>query len=73
MKKFLIKLVANFQPRMNLGRKRFNEEANMESQLSDERREQIMENRDKKYVSERTTPLDSEILGPSDSARKEEA
>ena len=50
--------------------------ANLERELAEERRQQIMANREtegkQKYVSEITTPSDKEILGPSDSALKEE-
>ena len=67
IKKFIARLVTNFQPRMNLGQKRFQEEANRENQLSKERHKQMMGDRERKYVSERTTPIDEEILGPSDS------
>lgn len=70
-KKIIARLVTNFQPRMNLGEKRFNEEANrsnvLESELARERHEQTMNSRDKKYVSERTAPNEVEITGPSDS------
>lgn len=39
-----------------------------EAELAKERHDEIMRNRDRKYVSERTAPTDEEILGPSDSS-----
>lgn len=43
-----------------------------QERMARERHEQIMAGRDKKYVSEQTVPNEGEILGPSDSALKEE-
>ena len=40
--------------------------------MARERQRQIMDSRDKKYVSEVTTPSEEKVLGPSDSALKEE-
>lgn len=39
LKKLLAKLIVNFQPRMNLGEKRFNENESIERQNAQEREE----------------------------------
>lgn len=79
IRKLIAKLISRREPgnwnvrlRDNLPERRFLEESAQESRLAEERQRQIMANRDKKYVSERTIPSESEILGPSDSAEKKD-
>ena len=43
------------------------------AQLAKERHDEIMRNRDKKFVSERTTPTEAKITGPSESKSEEES
>ena len=57
----------NLRKKMDLSSQRFQEKAAGESRLAKERHDQEMASRSQKYVSERTVPSDSEILGPSDS------
>ena len=72
IKKFIAKLTANFQPRMNLGRKRFNEEKEAFEEASNynkqigitQRRERLRDE-----MKKRKEPADEVILGPSDSER----
>ncbi|MBI4158019.1 MAG: hypothetical protein HY505_00120 [Candidatus Yanofskybacteria bacterium] len=73
IKKFLIKLTGWREKETNFSARTFKEKSAEESREAKERHQQIMEGRgDKKYVSERTAPSESEILGPSDSALKNE-
>ena len=72
IKKFFVQFVGEWNKRANTphmvheaAQKKLNER---ERELSDERHRQIMEGRgENKYVSERTTPTEEEITGPSDS------
>ena len=47
------------------------QQAAEESREAKERHDDIMAGREQKYVSERTTPAEEEILGPSDSETRE--
>ncbi|KKT80993.1 MAG: hypothetical protein A3B99_02505 [Candidatus Yanofskybacteria bacterium RIFCSPHIGHO2_02_FULL_44_12b] len=75
IKKLIVRLVTNFQPRMNLGEKRFHEKSAMESLTEKERYDATMERRveqrGSKFVSERTTPTEGEIRGPSEKEPQE--
>jgi len=66
------KLVSSWDRMPNVGKQR----ANLENEMAKERHEQIMAKREEegrpKYVSEVTTPREEQVLGPSDSALKEE-
>jgi len=70
MKKFFPKLITNVQPRMSLGQKRFNERSSIESRTEEERQEAATDRRREMgrpdYVSERSTPTEGEIVGPSE-------
>ena len=72
IKKIFAKLVGSWDRMPDAGKER----ANLERELAEERRQQIMANREvegrQKYVSEVTTPNEEQVLGPSDSAVKEE-
>ena len=72
IKKILAKLVSSWDRMPDVTKQR----ANIESELAEERRQQIMANREaegrQKYVSERTVPTEGEIVGPSDFKPKEE-
>ena len=72
MKGFFAKLVAWREKETNFAYRTFKEKSAEESRQAEERHEQVMAGRDKKYVSERTAPAEEEILGPSDSALKGE-
>lgn len=54
IKKFFAELVVNFQPRMNLGKKRFNEESATKSRLNEKRERveeaEVAEKRKRKWV-----------------------
>ena len=72
MKKFFAKLVTNFQPRMNLGRKRFNEEREASEEASNYNKSIAMEHERERLRDEmqkREEPSDEVILGPSDSEK----
>lgn len=71
IKKFLAKLVNWTEQREDFSKSRFRADGEEQAKLARERHEQIMAERDRKYVSERTVPAESEILGPSDSALNE--
>ena len=71
IKKILAKLVNWSGQRENFSASRFMANQADESEMARERQRQIMDSRDKKYVSEVTTPSGEEIIGPSDSALKE--
>lgn len=69
IKRFLAKLMNWDRPNKSWERDR------VESDLAEERRQQIKANRgipQPGQFSERTTPTEEEILGPSDSQSKEE-
>ena len=72
IKKIFAKLVSSWDRMPDAGKQR----ANLERELAEERRQQIMANREaegrQKYVSEVTTPNEEQVLGPSDSVVKEE-
>ena len=67
IKKFLTKLVNWSEQRENFSASRFRANQGDEAKLAKERHEQIMAERQRKYVSERTVPAEGEILGPSES------
>lgn len=69
LKKFLVKLVGWREKETNFALRTFKEKSAQESRNAQERHQQIMEGRDKKYVSEMITP---DVLGPSDQVSKEE-
>lgn len=70
IKKFLAKLVSSFErPNKSWEREK------VDAEMAEERRRQIRANQgvpQPGQFSERTTPREEEILGPSDSALKEE-
>jgi len=74
MRKLIAKLITNFQPRMTLGRKRFLEQATIESRTEQERQEAARERRRERgelgFVSERETPTEDELRGPSEPSPK---
>lgn len=72
MKKFLAKLVGWREKETDFALRTFKEKSAEESREAEERRKQVMAGREQKYVSKRTAPSESEILGPSDSALKGE-
>ena len=72
IKKFLVKLTAWREKETDFAHRTFKERSAEESRQAEERHQQIMAGREKKYVSERTAPAEGEILGPSDSALKGE-
>ena len=72
IKKLLAKLVGFHEQRANFPAIRHESEQKDEAKLARERHEEIMRSREKKYVSEQTTPAEEDILGPSDSALKGE-
>ncbi len=72
-KKFMAQLITNFQPRMNLGRKRFNEEREVSEEASNYNKQIAMEHereRLKDQMEKRKEPSEAKILGPSDSEVK---
>ncbi|MDP3793096.1 MAG: hypothetical protein Q8Q89_05230 [bacterium] len=73
IKKFIVKLVTNFQPRMNLGEKRFLEDKDAHEAASDYNKSIAMQHereRLKEQAQKREIPADEVILGPSDSMEK---
>ena len=72
IKKFLSKLVNWSERREDFAKSWFMSDQKDQSKLTRERHEQIMEERKRKYVSERKVPAEGEILGPSNSESKEE-
>lgn len=72
IKRFLAKLTNWSGQRENYSVSRFRANQEDEARMARERQKQIMDSRDKKYVSEQTVPSEEKILGPSDSALKEE-
>ncbi len=72
IKKFLAKLVNWTEQKEDFAKSAFRADQKDQERMARERHEQIMTGRDKKYVSERTVPSKEEVLGPSDSALKEE-
>lgn len=72
LKKLIARLVTNFQPRMNLGRKRFNEEREASEEASNYHKSIAMEHEHERLrdeMREREKPSDEAILGPSDSKK----
>ncbi|MBI2064350.1 MAG: hypothetical protein HYT66_01405 [Candidatus Yanofskybacteria bacterium] len=72
IKKLLAKLVGWREKETNFAARTFKEKSAEESREAKERHDQTMAGRQSKYVSERTTPSEEEVLGPSDSALKGE-
>lgn len=75
IKKFIARLVTNFQPRMNLGEKRFNEERDATREASNYNKEiaaQREQERLRDHMKKRKEPSEAEILGPSNSVEKKE-
>lgn len=72
IKKILAKLVNWSGQREDFSKSRFQADQEEQARMARERNVQIMAGRDKKYVSEQTVPSEEEILGPSNSALKEE-
>ena len=72
IKKFFIRLVNWSEQREDMAKSAFRADQKEQERMARELHEQIMAQRDRKYVSERTIPAEGEILGPSDSAIKEE-
>lgn len=69
IKEFFAKLVANFQPRMNLGEKRFLEDQKAHKEASDYNKTIAMEQereRLREKMKERQVPTEEEITGPSE-------
>ena len=73
IKKIFAKLVNWSGQRENFSASRFRANQEDEARMARERQKQIMDSRDKKYVSEQTVPSEDKILGPSDSGLKEES
>ncbi|MEX2090843.1 MAG: hypothetical protein WD989_01770 [Candidatus Paceibacterota bacterium] len=69
IKKLFAKLIGWREKESNFAARTFQEESAQESREAAERHKDIMDRREKKYVSEVTT---ENVLGPSDSALKEE-
>lgn len=72
IKKLLAKLMNWSGQREDFAKSRFRADQEEQAKMARERHEQIMAERERKYVSEQTVPGEEEILGPSDSALKEE-
>ena len=73
IKKILAKLMNFTEQKEDFAKSAFRAAQKDEEKMARERQEQIMAGRDKKYVSEQTIPSEEKVLGPSDSALKEEA
>ncbi len=71
IKKFLAKLVNWSGQREDFSKSRFRADQEEQARMARERHEQVMAERERKYVSERTVPAEGEILGPSESKPKE--
>ena len=70
VRKLVAKLVANFQPRMNLGEKRFLEDREAHEEASNYNKSlnaQHERDRLRTQTEKREAPSKEEILGPSDS------
>ena len=71
-KKVIAMLVTNFQPRMNLGKKRFNEEREASEEASGYNKSIATEHEKERLRNEmkkREEPADEVILGPSNSEK----
>ncbi len=71
IKKLLAKLMNWSDQREDFSKSRFRADQEDQARMARERHEQIMEGRDKKYVSEQTVPSEGQILGPSESKSSE--
>lgn len=70
IRKFIARLITNFQPRMNLSEKRFQEDKEAHREASDYNKSIAMEHEKERLRNEmkkREAPSDESILGPSDS------
>ncbi len=72
IKKILAKLANYTEKKENFAKSAFRADQKEQERMARERHGQIMAGRDKKYVSERTVPSESETLGPSDKKPEEE-
>ena len=73
IKKFIAKLVTNFQPRMDLSEKRFLENREAHEAASNHNKSIAMQHereRLKEQTHKREIPADEVILGPSDSMER---
>ena len=71
IKKLLAKLVGWREKESNFALRTFKEKSAEESREAKDRHDETMAGREQKYVSERTTPAEGELLGPSDSKPEE--
>ncbi|OGN34110.1 MAG: hypothetical protein A3G51_00795 [Candidatus Yanofskybacteria bacterium RIFCSPLOWO2_12_FULL_43_11b] len=65
IKKFFAKLMNFTEQKENFAKSAFRADQKEQERMARERHEQIMAEREHKYVSERTVPSEGEILGPS--------
>lgn len=72
IKKLLAKLVGWREKESDFALRTYKEKSAGESREAEERHQEVIAGRERKYVSERTAPAEGEILGPSDSALKGE-
>ncbi|GEM_PF-6134039 len=72
IKKVLVKLVNWSEQREDFSKVRFRADQEEQAKLARERHEQIIAERERQYVSERTLPAAEKILGPSNSEAKGE-
>ncbi len=72
IKKIFAKLMNFTEQKENFAKSAFRADQKDQEKMAREKHEQIMAGRDRKYVSEQTVPSEEQILGPSDSASKEE-
>ncbi len=69
IKKFLAKLINSWDRMPDASKQKAKNRE--EAELAKERHDQVMADRERKYVSERTVPTEGEILGPSEPESKE--
>lgn len=67
IKKFLAKLANWTEQREDFSKSRFRVGEEDQAEMTRERHEQIMAERDREYVSEWTVPTEREIVGPGES------
>ncbi len=71
LKKLLAKLMNYTEQKENFAKSAFNADRAEQERMARENHEQVMAERQRKYVSERTVPAEGEILGPSESKPEE--
>ncbi len=72
IKKFLAKLVSYTERKEDFAKSAFRADQAEQDRMAREKHEQVMAERQRKYISERTTPPEGKILGPSEAKPKEE-